>query len=68
MIPMVTTIHVEHETKQILETLKRKESLPSINSLILKLVSDTERAVPKSLFGIDKNKKIKVSKTEAHEI
>ncbi len=67
-IAMATTIHVEEETRQILENLKAKESASSINDVILKLLESNKKTAPKTMFGVDKGKKIKVSRLEAHEI
>ena len=65
---MSTTIHIEEETKQILETVKIKERASSLNETILKLLEKVNELPVHSMFGIDRGKKIKVEKIKTHEI
>jgi len=65
---MGTTIHVEEETKQILESIKNREKISSINETINLILKKCNETSSKSLFGIDKGKKIKVERMKAHEI
>lgn len=65
---MGTTIHVEEEIKQVLDNIRKKERVGSINEAIKIILEKSKEISPKSLFGIDKGKKIKVERIETHEI
>ncbi|MBI2148723.1 VapB-type antitoxin [Candidatus Woesearchaeota archaeon] len=65
---MGTTIHVEEETKQILETIKIRENASSIDQTIRFILSKSKEAPKTSLFGIDKGKKLVVERMKSHEI
>ena len=55
---MTTTIQVSDSTKQVLESLKVKESAASYDELIRHLV-DKHSKIPKSMFGSIKTSKWK---------
>lgn len=65
---MGTTIHVGQETKQILENLKKRENISSIDETIMLILQRCKEKPSKSLFGIDKGKKIKIERIRTHEI
>ncbi|GEM_PF-5261143 len=65
---MSTTIHVEEETKQILENIKTRENITSLDRTIKLLLSKSKEVTKTSLFGIDKGKKIIVERLKPHEI
>lgn len=60
---MPTTIQVSDTTKQMLEMLKGKKQLKTHDQLIQSLIEE-EVAVPKSLFGALKGKKLKWEKED----
>ncbi len=65
---MGVTIHVGQETKQVLETIQKREGIASIDETIKLILLKSKEITAKSLFGIDKGKKIIVERMRAHEI
>lgn len=65
---MSTTIHVEQETRQILESIKKRENIDSLDQTIRLILLKSKETTTKSLFGIDKGKKIIVERLKFHEI
>lgn len=65
---MGTTIHVEEETRQMLEIIKNREKAHSIDQTIRLILTKSKEAPKASLFGIDKGKKIIVERMGFHEI
>ena len=60
---MATTIQVSDTTKQMLEMLKEKKQMRTHDQLIQNLIEE-EIAVPKSMFGALKGKKLKWAKED----
>ena len=68
LYPMGTTIHIEEETRQLLERIKNKEGARSIDETIKFLMEKAKVVPPKSLFGLDKGKNIRPERAKTHEI
>ncbi|MBI2141525.1 hypothetical protein HYU16_03820 [Candidatus Woesearchaeota archaeon] len=60
---MATTIQVSDTTKQMLDLLKEKKQMRTHDKLIQNLIEE-EVAVPKSMFGALKGKKLKWTKED----
>lgn len=65
---MSTTIHVEQETRQILESIKQRENIDSLDQTIRLILLKSKETTTKSFFGIDKGKKITIERAKFHEI
>lgn len=62
---MSTTVEVKRNTAKVLEELKKKYGLKSIDETVKRLISKAEN-VPDSMFGADRHRRIRLTKAE-HE-
>jgi N-methylhydantoinase B/oxoprolinase/acetone carboxylase alpha subunit len=62
---MTTTIAVKQSTRDKLRRIMKEEGAQSLDQAINSLMEKAER-VPKSMFGVDKSKNIRLSRRE-HE-
>ena len=63
---MTTTIAVKESTRDKLRRLMKEEGAQSLDQTINSLMEKAER-VPKSMFGVDATKSIRLSKREHEE-